>query len=289
MKPNEKIALITGCSSGFGYLTALKFARNGWIVFAGVKDHDEGGKELSNIANKESLQLEVVKLDVTNDKEIKTAIESIHKKHKRIDLLINNAGFGYLGPVEDFEIDEVQKLYDVNIFGMLRMIKAVLPIMREQKLGRIINISSVNGLLSFGLYGVYSSSKFALETLSEALRFEVKPFGIDVTVVEPGSFLTKFSENSRRARRYLSKDTAYSKLNDPLDRNGKTSNLRQNKLIQWLINPQKVADKLFELGNTETTNIRYKIGVDTKLYTLVRKIVPDFIWEYLLHKAYKWN
>ncbi len=289
MKSESKLALITGCSSGFGYLTSLKFARKGWKVFSGVKDIDSGSKELANIAKNEALSLEVVKLDVTSDKEVKSAIEKINKTHGRIDLLINNAGFGYLGPIEDFEIEEIQNVYNVNIFGILRMVKAVLPIMRRQKSGRIINIGSVNGLLSFGLYGIYSSSKFAVETLSEALRFEVKPFGIDVVVVEPGSFLTKFGENSKRAEKYLSKDTVYSGLRDPLDRNGGTSGLRHNKIIQKLIDPQKVADKLFEISNAETTKIRYKIGFDTKFYTFVRKVVPDSIWEYILHRAYKWK
>ena len=289
MKIENNIVLITGCSSGFGYLTSIKFARNGWKVISGVRDIDSGAKELIDIAKNESLSIEVIKIDVTNDKEIKSAIEKINNRYGRIDLLINNAGFGYLGPVEDFEIEEVQSLYDVNIFGMLRMVTAVLPVMRKQKSGRIINVSSVNGLLSFGLYGIYSSSKFAVETLSEALRFEVKPFGVDVVVVEPGSFLTKFGENSKRAKKYLSRDTAYSRLRDPLDKNGTTSSLRQSQLIQKLIDPQKVADALFEIANKETTKIRYKIGFDTKLYTLIRKIVQDYIWESILHKAYQWK
>lgn len=289
MNSKGKVVLITGCSSGFGYLCALKFARNGWKVYAGVKQVDTDTNALSNIALEEKLTLEVIKLDVTNEKDIKSAVEHILKNNMSVNLLINNAGFGYLGPIEDFEIEEIKELYDVNIFGMLRMIKAILPSMRKNRSGRIINVSSINGLLSFGLYGIYSSSKFAVETLSEALRFEVKPFGIDVVVVEPGSFLTKFGENSKRAKKYLSKETAYSGLKDPLDKNGSTVNLRTNKLVQRLIDPQKVVDKLWEIANLDTTKTRYQIGIDTKLYTFIRKIVPDRIWESVLHKIYKWT
>ncbi len=284
-----KIILITGCSSGFGYLAALKFARNGWKVFASVKSLDERSKKLQSTADKEKLDLEVVKIDVTKQNEIDFEVQKILKANGHIDVLINNAGFGYFGPLEEFDIEQIQEQYDVNIFGALRMIQAVLPSMRQRKSGRIINVTSLNGLLSFGLYGVYSSSKFALETMSEVLRFEVKPFGVDVTVVEPGAFLTDFQNHSKVLKGYKSGKTAYSGLRNPLDRETLTKEkVIDNPIIKRIVDPQHVVNKLFEIANLPKTRIRYKIGIDTKLYTFVRKITPDSIWEAILHKAYKW-
>ena len=288
--PNLKprVVLITGCSSGFGFLTALKFARHGWQVWASVRKMGVGAQELKNIAKTENLNLRVIKIDVTDDVEIKTAVTQILRIVGRIDLLINNAGFGYLGPIEEFLVEEVQKLYDANIFGPLRTMQAVLPTMRRQKSGRIINISSVNGLLAFGLYGIYSSSKFALETISESLRFEVKPFGVDVVIIEPGSFITEFSQNIKLAKKYVSSATAYGGLKDPLSRISAQNHLKQNQWVKKIVDPQKVADKLYQIANLDKTKIRYKIGFDTHLYTLIRKIVPDSIWEKILHRAYRW-
>jgi short-subunit dehydrogenase len=161
--------------------------------------------------------------------------------------------------------------------------------MRVRRQGRIINISSVNGLLSFGLYGMYSSSKFAIETISEALRFEVKKFGVDVTLVEPGGFKTSFGQNSRRAQKYLSPQTAYVGLKDPLStENQSKAAFLSSSVVESLANPQQVADEIYRIAGLEKTHIRYQVGLDTKMYTFLRKIVPDWLWEAVLHKAYKW-
>lgn len=286
----QPTVLITGCSSGIGYCAALTFARRGWKVFAGVRRPESAGAvELRRLATAESLPLQVIPLDVTSDADVEQAVRTVEEQANQVDVLVNNAGYGYFGPVEECDIADIRSLYDVNIFGIIRMVQAVLPGMRRLRRGRIINVSSVNGLLSFGLYGAYSSSKFALETLSEALRFEVKPFGIDVVVVEPGAFMTKFSDNSRRATRYTSPDSVYKGLRDPIGRDAPSGQrLRQHPLIRRLTDPQRVADALYRIAGSSRTRIRYKIGIDTRLYTLVRAVVPDRIWEWLLHTAYRW-
>lgn len=284
---NNKVVLITGCSSGFGYLTALKFARSKWSVIASMRKIGTEAQELESIAKNENLDLTVIKMDVTHDVEVKNVITKILEKHHKIDVLVNNAGFGYLGPVEDFEIDEVRELYNTNIFGVLRTVKAVLPAMRKRKSGTIINISSVNGLLSFGLYAMYSSSKFALETISEALRFEVKPFNIKVAIIEPGGFSTKFSQKGKLAKNYASEATAYSGLKNPLSDEAK-GKYKKNPLLKRFIDPQIVADKIFEVANQENPKLRYKVGIDANVYTFLRKMLPQRVWELLLHKAYGW-
>ena len=161
----KRVVLITGCSTGIGYYSALTFARNGYCVFASVRDMHSNGKEvLEKIAKDEKLELSTLEIDITDEISIKKAVERIFNKEGRIDILVNNAGVMHLGPVELFTIDEIKQQFEINFFGTLRMIKEVVPIMRNQKSGKIINISSINGLVSAPLYGIYSSSKFALRS-----------------------------------------------------------------------------------------------------------------------------
>ena len=209
----RKVVLITGCSSGFGYLTALKFARNRYQTFAGVRDLESpGAKKLEELKIQEDLQLEVLKIDVTDNESVRRGVEAILRQEKRIDILINNAGFGTVGPVEEFSLDEIKDQYETNVYGVLRMIKAVAPTMRAQKSGHIINISSIAGLVTFPLYGLYSSSKRALEGLTEDLRFDLSHFGIKVVLVEPGSFGTSFSQNRKTPQSLTSQNSPYKDL-----------------------------------------------------------------------------
>jgi NAD(P)-dependent dehydrogenase (short-subunit alcohol dehydrogenase family) len=280
----NRSVLITGCSSGIGYLSALHFARNGWNVFACVRDTScEGVGTLKKLARKEKLRLQVLKMDVTKASEIEVVFSTI----STLDVLINNAGYGNIGPVEDFTIEEIQDLYDVNVFGAIRVAQSAIPLMRNQGYGRIINISSINGLLSFGLYGVYSSSKFALESLSEALRFELAPFNIDVVLVEPGAFETKFAENSKRPQKYLSKETPYKNLADPLKRTT-TRKFRDIDFVKDLTNPQRVVDVIYRSATVKTPQMRYLIGIDAYLYTFARRFLPYNLWLKMLRLAYKW-
>jgi NAD(P)-dependent dehydrogenase (short-subunit alcohol dehydrogenase family) len=276
--------LITGCSSGIGFLSALLFARKGWQVYATVRNPlSSDAQKLIDISRKEKLDLEVLQMDVTKMNEVKNVFSGI----KHLDVLINNAGFGNLGPIEDFTIDEIKEVYETNIYGVIRVCQAAIPLMRNQGSGRIINISSINGLVSFGLYGVYSSSKFALESLSEALRFELAPFGIDVALVEPGGFETKFAQNSKRPVQYKSDKTHYKNLLDPLSR-PTTTTLRQSKFMQKITNPQIVVDLIYKVATTKNLKMRYLVGLDAYLYNFGRKILPYNLWLKLLRKAYNW-
>ena len=197
---NKKVVFITGCSSGIGYLTARLFARNGWKVFAGIRDlNGEGANKLANIAKLEELDLQLVEIDVSSETSVDNALTKFKQEQFQIDVLINNAGFGYVGPVEVFSDYEVKNQYETNVYGVLRVSRHLIPLMRAQKSGTIINISSIAGLTPFPLYGLYASSKFALESLSEAMAFELNHFGIKVSLVEPGTFETNFSKNLKKS------------------------------------------------------------------------------------------
>lgn len=282
--------LITGCSSGIGFNIALKFARNGHKTYASLRNlAGEGAKKLLTIRTKENLPLEVIQIDVTKEETITKSVTEILSKEGHIDVLINNAGFGYLGAIEDFSITEIKDQYETNIFGVLRMVKEVAPQMREQRQGLIINVSSINGLVPFPLFSIYSSSKFAIETLSEGLRFELSHFGVKVVLIEPGSFATKFSENRKYPKNLGTTASAYKELTDNFfARYKKTHDASKVGLVSKVVNPEKVVNKIYEIAQTSNPKPRYKMGYDAFFFYYLKKLAPWWLWEKLLHKAYKW-
>jgi len=286
---SKKVVLITGCSSGFGYYSALHFARSGYYTFASVKSlKGEGVKKLHQIKHDEQLPLEILELDVSSDKSVKTGFEYIAKNSKKIDIVINNAGFGAIGPVEEFSIAEVKEQYETNIFGTLRVIKAVLPGMRAQKSGVIINISSVMGLMTMPLKGVYASSKFAIEALSETLRFELQSFGIKVVIVEPGPFYTNSDKNILYPQSIHAKDSPYRFLIERHLQNMKRQDIGvRNKKISALVNPERVAALLYQISMEQDPKLRYRIGIDHNLH-LWKAVIPHSTWNLLLRERYKW-
>ena len=166
----DKVALVTGSASGIGFETALELAREGYHTYATMRDVKKGDKIL-DIAKKENLKISVIELDVNNENTIKKAIETIINEKKRIDVLVNNAGYFLVGCLEDLTITDLKEQFETNFFGVIRTIQAVLPTMRSQKSGTIVNISSVAGRIGFPVTPGYISSKFALEGLSESMRY----------------------------------------------------------------------------------------------------------------------
>ncbi len=195
------VVLITGCSSGFGKLAALEFARRGDTVFASMRNTAKSGPLLEE-AKAAGLSLEVVPLDVTARASVESAVSDVLRRAGRLDVLVNNAGVGTHGPVEDFDDDEFQKIFNTNVYGVIRVTRAVLPAMREQRSGTIVNVSSVAGRVAAPYGGVYSASKHAVEALSDALYYELHPFGIRVVVIEPGGFETEIQSKSLLPRRF---------------------------------------------------------------------------------------
>lgn len=287
---HPSVVLISGCSSGIGFETALEFARRGHSVYAGIRNPDAAGaKQLREIAEEEHLPLQLVTLDVTDDKSIAKAVAFILKETKSINILINNAGFGFLGAVEDFSIEEVKEQYDTNVFGFLRMIQAVAPSMREQKSGLIINVSSINGLLSFPLFGIYSSTKFAIETLSQVLRFELAPFGIKVAMIEPGSFLTRFGFNLRHPHKQGTSKSPYKALTDPFFTRYHRANTTKHPLLLKLLDPKRVSRRIYTIAASPHPKLHNVIGLDSHLYLFLNAILPDRLKFWLLQKAFHWS
>jgi NAD(P)-dependent dehydrogenase (short-subunit alcohol dehydrogenase family) len=182
----RKTVLITGCSSGIGREAAEAFLADGWTVYATARDTDD-------VAALAEAGCETAELDVTDPSQVRQVVERIIAETGRIDCLVNNAGFGQLGPVEEVPTETVRRQFDVNVYGPHRLLRAVLPHMRERRTGTIINVSSIAGRVSYPGSGVYCGSKFALEAISEALRPELDPFDVDVVLVEPGPVDTQFN------------------------------------------------------------------------------------------------
>jgi NAD(P)-dependent dehydrogenase (short-subunit alcohol dehydrogenase family) len=188
----DKVWLITGCSTGFGRVLAEEAAKTGDRVVATARSADR----LKDLADKYSQKVIALPLDVTDRAEIGAAVGQVINRFERIDVLVNNAGYGLSGVIEEISLDELRQQFETNVFGLIAVTQAALPYLREQRSGHIINLSSVGGIVARGGFGAYASTKFAVEAISEALAEELKSFGIHVTAVEPGPFRTDFAGRS---------------------------------------------------------------------------------------------
>src|SRR5450631_3661667 len=186
--------LVTGSTSGFGRLTVETLARQGYSVFAGMRaatgKNAPAAEELRALAKQEDLALYIVEIDITDDASVEQAIEFIIGSTGRLDVVVNNAGMSYTGPLEAFTLEQVQQQFDTNVFSVLRVNRAALPQMRKQGSGLLLQIGSIVGRLAFPFIGLYGATKFALEGLTETYRYELAPFGIDAAIIEPGTFPT---------------------------------------------------------------------------------------------------
>jgi NAD(P)-dependent dehydrogenase (short-subunit alcohol dehydrogenase family) len=268
----KKIAVVTGSSSGIGFETSLLLARNGFYTYATIRSLDKSSK-LVDISNEEdnNLSLDVLQLDVTDDKSVKDAINIIADKQGRIDLVVNNAGYGSTGAVEDFSIDEIKAQFETNFFGAIRVIQSVLPLMRKQRTGIIVNISSIGGRIAFPFSPSYASTKFALEGLSEALQYEVDQFGIKVILIEPGIIKTNFLDNIKRAKRATDPNSPYNEL---LQRRIE----RLKILFENGTAPEEVAKVILKAvtsDNNEKLDLRYVVGSDANSLLEKRKSMSE--------------
>ncbi len=199
----EQTILVTGSTSGFGRLIVETLARQGYIVFAGMRaaagKNAPAAEELRTLAQRERLALHLVEIDVTDDASVEQAIKAIIGATDRLDVVVNNAGVSYSGPLEAFTLEQVQQQFATNVFSVLRVNRAVLPHMRKQGSGLLLQIGSIAGRLAFPFLGLYGATKFALEGLTESYRYELAPFGIDAAILEPGTFPTTISANRQVA------------------------------------------------------------------------------------------
>ena len=213
-KPNKEItrvAIVTGSSSGIGFEIALMLARNGFQTYATMRNLAKS-ENIKSIASKENLPIYIEQLDVTDDKSVTNAIQAIVSKTNSIDMLVNNAGYALTGAFEDLAIEEIKAQYETNLFGLIRTTQVVLPIMRKQKSGTIVNISSGAGRFGYPVGSAYVSTKFAVEGLSESMAYELEPFGIKVILVEPGAIKINFANDMVIAKKSQNSNSPYSQI-----------------------------------------------------------------------------
>mgnify|MGYP003575058681 FL=1 len=270
--PQEKVAVVTGSSSGIGFETSILLARKGFYTYATMRNLNKSLK-IKEIAEKENLHLKVLKLDVTDDKSVKDAIRQITDESSRIDVLVNNAGYGVMGAVEDLSLDEFKSQFETNFFGVIRVTKEVIPIMRNQENGNIINVSSVGGKIGLPLNSAYISSKFALEGLSESMRFELEQFGIDVILIEPGVVKTNFFENvviNNNTSTTNNKTSSYSQLTQKLFEgfipmlNSSSSSVSSD-----------VPQVIYQAIESNNRQVRYTVGKDAVSIIKTRQNLSD--------------
>ena len=265
---NVKIALVTGSSSGIGYATALQLARNGYLTFATMRNPAKG-TSLMKAANDENLPIMAEKLDVTDPDSIRDSLTKIDSSVGRIDVLVNNAGFVSIGPIEDISIKEIEEQFDTNLLGAIRVIQQALPIMRRNRSGIIVNISSVVG--RFGLPGMsaYVSTKFALEGLSESLAYEVAPFGIKVILIEPGVVKTRILDNGIISQGAVKGDSPYSSILGSLKA---TFTAMMEKATT---SPDEVAMAILQAISSLEPHLRYPVGHDALAWLEKKSILTD--------------
>ena len=267
MTSNQKVAVVTGSSSGIGHEIALILARNGFLTYATMRDLQKNSK-LKSIKDEENLPLEFIQLDVTDENSVRTAVQKIYDDVGRIDMLINNAGYGLTGAFEDLSIDEIKTQFETNFYGLIRTTQAILPIMRNQKSGIIVNMSSGAGRFGFPMGSAYVSTKFAVEGLSESLSYEVEPFGIRVILIEPGMIKTNFSNASIMAKKSIDPNSSYA----PLMKNMQTG---FNKLLENASSPQLVAQITLDAMTSDKPNLRYLAGKDVEQWVEAKKKMSD--------------
>ena len=269
----DKVAIVTGSSSGIGFETALALAREGYQTYATMRDIKKSSKIL-DIAKKENLKIEVLELDVNNENTIKKTIEKILNEKKRIDVLVNNAGYFLVGCLEDLSIEDLKEQFETNFFGVIRTIQAVLPTMRSQKSGTIVNISSVAGRIGFPVTPAYISSKFAVEGLSESMRYELSPFGIRTIIIEPGVIKTNIFTNLKNSTK---SDSVYKDMTEKV-MNG------LNMMSEMGTPPQEVAKTIIKAVSSENPLPRYPVGNDALMFLEAKKAKTDIEFENYIKK-----
>lgn len=274
----KKIAVVTGASSGFGMLTSIELAKQNYYVVATMRNVDKKVTLLERVGEAKVTQLvEVFPLDVTNDHSLLVFKEKL-RELGRVDVLVNNAGYAGAGFSEEIPIEEYRQQFETNVFGAISVTQLCLPYMREQRNGKIINVSSISGRVGFPGLSPYVASKHALEGWSESLRLEVGPFGIDVVLVEPGSFQTSiWSSGKHITGKSLQTHSPYFSYMKKLS-------LHLEKGEASYGDPLEVANLITEICKQSSTNLRYPIGKGVRFTLFVKNCLPWRLWERIVRK-----
>lgn len=263
---SKRTVLVTGCSSGIGLATCHVLSRNNFMTYGTVRNLSKA-KNIQDLMNRENLSLKILRLDVNDNQSIKLAIKKILNDTGRIDVLINNAGYGMFGPIEEITTQEIKKQFETNFFGTIRLIKAIVPIMRKQGNGTIVNISSMVGRFAVPLNSAYVSSKFAVEGLSESISFELEEFGIRVIVIEPGVVKSDFFHNVKVKGMNL--ESPYHELME------RRVNFLDKAMKNSLTSSYDVAGTILDALNSKDPKFRYVIGNDATNSLRMRNSLSD--------------
>ena len=269
MKSN-KVILLTGASSGIGYDTAVALAQQGHKVYAAAR-------RVERMEPLRQYGIVPLKMDVTDEASMQEGVKTLLDAEGRIDVLINNAGYGYFGAVENVPMDDARNQLEVNVFGLARLCQLVLPTMRAQHSGRIINIASVAGRSVFYYGGWYHVSKYAVESLSDAMRMELKPFGIDVVIIEPGAIKTNWGIIAADHLIESSKGTAYEQTGTMM-----ANNLRNMYLSNTISDPAVVRKAIVRAVNARRPCTRYRIGRMANAIVFFHWLLPTRWWDAFL-------
>ena len=270
----EKVALVTGSSSGIGFETALALARENYFTYASMRNTSKAGK-IQEIAKKENMNLTVIDLDMDKEDSIKSAVKKIQEQKGRIDVLVNNAGYGLFGCLEDITIEELKAQFQTNFFGIVSLIQEIAPIMRKQGSGIIVNVSSVAGRIGFPGTPAYISSKFALEGLSECMRYELSPFGIKTIIIEPGVIQTNF---------FSSMKVAHGKPGSPYKEITEKVMNGVKMMAEMGTPPAEVAKTIMKAIKTAEPLPRYVVGSDASMFLEAKKMKTDIEFENYIKK-----
>jgi NAD(P)-dependent dehydrogenase (short-subunit alcohol dehydrogenase family) len=275
----SKGVLITGCSTGIGRATAERLLRSGWKVTATAR-RPETIKDLGDAGAR------TLALDVTDEASMIAAVAAVEKEDGVVGVLINNAGYGLQGPVEEVSMSELRRQFETNVFGLVRMAQLVLPGMRRQGWGRIVNVSSIGGRLVFPGGGLYHGSKFAVEAISDALRFEVRPFGVKVIIVEPGTVLTPWGETALASIPGDQNDAgpyeAYKKALEETVRGA-----YEGPLARMAVTADKVASVIEKAIGSKRPRTRYPVGVPARMGIPMRRFTPDRVFDAVLRTQFR--
>lgn len=271
--------LITGCSSGFGLLTALRFAREGDRVYATMRKPESAPEELLRAISEESLSVVLLRLDVCDSASIDAALHEAGP----LDILVNNAGIELRSSIEDASEEDVRRQFDTNVFGPVRVLHRVVPSMRERGRGTIVNVSSIAGLVARPFGGYYAATKHALEAISEALHFELRPFGVRIVLIEPGQYGTALLANAFPGRRFGPK-SPYWEASERFDE--RLGRLRPGGAMA---DPHEVAELIYSAVHDPTPRLRYLAGEDAKLIATAYREMEFETYEELMRQALDWK
>lgn len=270
--------LVTGCSTGIGRTTATRLADKGHRVYASARD-------LNDISDLTERGCRILHLDVTDEESMRTAVKVVEAEHGAVGALVNNAGYALEGVIEELAPDALRRQFETNVFGLVRLTQLVLPAMRERGRGRIVNVSSMGGRFTFPAGGAYHATKHAVEAISDALRFEVKPFGIDVSIIEPGLIRTEFGR------------TALSNMDEPDLSPYASLNAAQRVQLHNAYEgamaklagagPSSVAKAIEHAITSDRPRTRYRITPSARVLIATRRLLPDRAWDAILRSVFR--